>query len=226
MDSRITAAMAVRGFIFDLDGVITDTAEFHYRGWKRLADEMGFPFDRAANEQLRGVSRRESLLRLLGERASQFTEDKLQDMMTRKNAYYLQSIQEISPRDMLPGARELLQELRAAHFKIALGSASKNARHVLRSLEIEKLFDAVADGYSVERHKPAPDLFLFAAKALQLAPGECVVVEDAAAGIEAAKAGGFYAVGLGPPERVGGADAVFPNLENVHVANVLNALKQ
>lgn len=218
--------MTIHGFIFDLDGVITDTAEYHYRGWKKLAEENGWAFDRRENEKLRGVARRESLMLILGEHASEYSEAQIQEFMTRKNNYYLQFIQEITPRDILPGAKELLAELRAAHFKIALGSASKNARQVLQSLGIENLFDAIADGNSVERQKPAPDLFLFAAKELHLAPNECVVVEDAEAGIEAAKAGGFLTIGLGPPERVGQADAIFPSLEGVHVADLLNALKQ
>ncbi|TAH49769.1 MAG: beta-phosphoglucomutase [Chloroflexota bacterium] len=218
--------MTIHGFIFDLDGVITDTAEYHFRAWKKLAEENGWAFDRRENEKLRGVARRESLMLILGEHASEYSEAQIQEFMARKNTYYLQFIQEITPRDILPDAKELLAELRAAHFKIALGSASKNARQVLQSLGIENLFDAIADGNSVERQKPAPDLFLFAAKELHLAPNECVVVEDAEAGIEAAKAGGFLTIGLGPPERVGQADAIFPSLEGVHVADLLNALKQ
>lgn len=216
----------IRGFIFDLDGVITDTAEFHYRGWKRLADDEGWPFDRAANEKLRGVSRRASLLLLLGARAGDYTEAQLQAFETRKNNYYRESIREITPRELLPGAKELLQEIRAAGYKIALGSVSKNAGEVIDRLGIRDLFDAVADGYSVTQPKPAPDLFLKAAAQLQLPPQECVVVEDAAAGIQAAKAGGFYAVGLGPPTRVGGADAIFPALEGVHLKDILQALEQ
>ncbi len=218
--------MTIHGFIFDLDGVITDTAEYHFRAWKKLAKENGWAFDRRENEKLRGVARRESLMLILGEHASEYSEAQIQEFMARKNTYYLQFIQEITPRDILPGAKELLAELRAAHFKIALGSASKNARQVLQSLGIENLFDAIADGNSVERQKPAPDLFLFAAKELHLAPKECVVVEDAEAGIQAAKAGGFLTIGLGPPERVGQADAIFPSLDGVHVADLLNALKQ
>ena len=190
----------IAGFIFDLDGVITDTAEYHYRGWKRLADEEGLPFTREENEHLRGISRRESLMLILKDRT--FPEEKLQEMMARKNGYYLQFIKEISPRDLLPGARELLEEIRAAGLKNALGSASKNAKEVLDRLGIRSLFDALADGHSVERQKPAPDLFLHAARQLDLPPAECVVVEDAAAGIEAAKAGGFHSIGLGSRERV------------------------
>jgi beta-phosphoglucomutase len=212
----------MRGFIFDLDGVITDTAEYHYRGWKRLADEEGIPFTRADNEALRGISRRVSLLLLLKDRI--YPEDKLLEMMERKNRYYLEFIKEITPRDLLPGAKELLEEIRAAGLKTALGSASKNADEVVDRLGIRSLFDAISDGYSVEQQKPAPDLFLHAARQLGLPPAECIVVEDAAAGIEAAKAGGFRAIGLGPQERVGSADAIFPNLAGVHLSDLQEAL--
>ncbi|HET7087853.1 MAG TPA: beta-phosphoglucomutase [Anaerolineae bacterium] len=215
--------MSIRAFIFDLDGVITDTAEYHYRGWKRLADEEGLPFTREDNEHLRGVSRRESLMLILKGRV--YPEDKLQEMMERKNRYYLDYIKDITPRDLLPGAKELLEEIRAAGLKIALGSASKNAGEVIDRLGIRSLFDAISDGYSVARQKPAPDLFLHAAAQLGSPPSECVVVEDAAAGIEAAKAGGFRSVGLGPVERVGSADAVFPNLTGVHLSDLLEALR-
>lgn len=214
--------MAIRGFIFDLDGVLTDTAEYHYRGWQRLADEEGIPFTRDDNEHLRGVSRRNSLMLILGDRV--LPEEKLQEMMERKNRYYLEFIQEISPRDLLPGAQELLEEIRAAGLKSALGSASKNAGEVIDRLHVRRLLDAVSNGYSVERQKPAPDLFLHAAQQLGLPPGECVVVEDAAAGIEAARAGGFRSVGIGPVERVGAADAVFPSLADLHLADILRAL--
>lgn len=213
---------SIKGFIFDLDGVITDTAEYHYRGWKRLADEEGIPFSREDNEHLRGVPRRESLMLILKERVYQ--EEKIQEMMERKNNYYLSFIKEITPRDLLPGAKELLEEIRAAGLKNALGSASKNAGEVIERLGIRDLFDAISDGFSVERQKPAPDLFLHAAGQLGLAPAECAVIEDAVAGIEAALAGGFYAVGLGPHERVGKANAVFASLVNVRLEDLLTAI--
>lgn len=217
------AKAQLRGVIFDLDGVITDTAEYHYRGWKRLADENGWAFDRAKNDALRGVARRESLMLILGERAGEYSEPQIQEFMARKNNYYLELIREITPRDLLPGARELLGEIRAAGVKVALGSASKNAREVLGRLGIGELFDTVADGHSVERQKPAPDLFLHAAAQLGLGPGECIVVEDAEAGIQAARVGGFVAVGVGPVSRFSGADAVFPGLKGVHYADLLKA---
>lgn len=211
--------MTIRGFIFDLDGVLTDTAEYHFRGWKRLAEEEAIPFTREDNEALRGIPRRESLLLILKDRA--YPEEKILEMMDRKNNYYLEFIREVSPKDVLPGARELLEEIRRAGLKSALGSASKNARDVVQRLGIADLLDAVADGNSVERQKPAPDLFLHAAEQLGLSPAECVVVEDAAAGIEAARAGGFHTLGLGPPGRVGEADVVLPSLEGVRLSALL-----
>lgn len=208
-----TSPTQIRGFIFDLDGVLTDTAEFHYRAWQKLADEEGLPFSREANEALRGVSRRESLMLIVGNR--QFSPAQLQEMMDRKNRYYVESIENITPDDLLPGAIAFLDELRQAGLKIAIGSASKNARPVVEKLGIANRVDAIADGYSVQNPKPAPDLFLFAAKELGLEPAQCVVVEDAAAGIEAALAAGMWAVGLGPTERVGAAHVVLPSLAGV-----------
>jgi beta-phosphoglucomutase len=214
--------MTIKAFIFDLDGVLTDTAEYHYRAWKALADELRIPFTREENEKLRGISRRDSLLLILKDR--HYPEDQIQDMMKRKNELYLEFIHAVTPRDMLPGARELLEEIRAAGLKSALGSASKNAPEVIERLGIASLLDVISDGQSVARQKPAPDLFLHAAAQLKLSPAECVVVEDAAAGIEAALAGGFRAVGLGPRKRVGAAAVTYPSLALVHLADLLFAL--
>lgn len=212
----------IKGFIFDLDGVLTDTAEFHYRGWKRLADEEGLPFTREDNEALRGVPRRDSLMLIL--KGKTYSEEKIQEMMERKNQYYLEFIHEIKPSDLLPGALRFLEELRAAGLKAAVGSASKNAGEVIERLKIGYLLDAISDGYSVERQKPAPDLFLHAAAQLKLDPQVCVVVEDATVGVAAAQAGGFHTIGLGPIERVGKADVVYPSLENVHLEQALKDL--
>lgn len=214
----------IKGFIFDLDGVLTDTAEYHYRGWKRLADEEGIPFTREDNELLRGIPRRESLMLILKEHM--VPEEEILQMMERKNNYYLEYIREISPKDLLPGARELLEEIHKAGMKSALGSASKNAPDVVRRLGIANLLDAISDGNSVERQKPAPDLFLHAARQLNLTPEKCVVVEDAAAGIQAARAGAFHTVGLGPRERVGEAEVIFPSLEGVHLDTLLSAFER
>ena len=214
--------MTIHAFIFDLDGVLTDTAEYHYRGWKRLAGELDIPFTREDNESLRGIPRLASLSLIL--KGREYPEDDIQEMMERKNRFYLEFIKDISPRDVLPGARELLEEIRAAGLRSALGSASKNAPEVVERLGIAALLDAISDGNSVEFQKPAPDLFLHAAAQLGLSASECIVVEDAAAGIEAAQAGGFRSVGLGPRERVGAADVVFPSLATVHLIDLLHSL--
>lgn len=213
----------IKGFIFDLDGVLTNTAEFHYRAWQRLADEEELPFDRQANEALRGVSRRESLLLLVGEH--EYSEAQIQEMMERKNNYYVASIQSITPKNLLSGGVALLTEIRQAGLKIAIGSASKNAKPVIEKLGIAEYVDAIADGYSVDRPKPAPDLFLYAAAQLGLDPAHCVVVEDAAVGIEAAIAAGMGAIGLGPVDRFGGsAQIVLPNLAGVHLSDIQTQL--
>jgi kojibiose phosphorylase len=208
----------LRAVIFDLDGVITDTAEYHYRAWQRMADEEGLPFDRSINEQLRGVSRQASLEIILAGRV--LPAEKMAELMERKNRYYVDSLAQITPADLLPGAVDLLQELRSAGIKTAIGSASKNASLVLERLGIDGLLDAVADGYSVERTKPAPDLFLKAAELLNEPPALCAVVEDAAAGVDAAKAAGMWAVGLGPEERVGHADVRLDSLDGVTLADL------
>lgn len=211
-------AVPIRGVIFDLDGVLTDTSEFHYRAWKQLADEEGIPFDRQANERLRGLSRRDSLLQLLGSR--HVTEGELQEMMARKNGYYEKFIQDLSPADLLPGAIALLDELRSAGVKVAIGSSSKNALTVIQRLGIADRIEAIADGYSVSRHKPAPDVFLHAATMLGLTPAECLVVEDAASGVEAALRAGMWVVGLGSVERVGAAHVVRESLSGVRWADL------
>jgi len=212
----------IQAFLFDLDGVLTDTSEFHYRGWKRLADEEGLPFDRDDNEALRGVSRRESLLLMLKGRA--IPEATLQTWMERKNTYYLELVTAMNPGDLLPGALDLLQEIRTAGLRIAIASSSKNAPLVIDRLQIALAIDALVDGNLVTRSKPEPDLFIKAAQLLRVLPNEAVVVEDAAAGVEAGKAGGMWTVGLGPVERVGMADLVLPSLEGVHLSRILAGL--
>jgi len=203
----------IRAFLFDLDGVLTDTSEFHYLGWKRLADELGLSFDRQKNEALRGVSRRESLLLLLNGRPA--TEEEMNEWMERKNRYYIEYVSRMTPENLLPGALELLKELHQAGYKVAIVSSSKNTPLVLERLQIGEWLDAVVDGNAAARSKPAPDLFLLAAERLGVSPEECLVVEDAEAGIAAGKAAGMCTLGLGPSERVGSADYQLPDLEGV-----------
>jgi beta-phosphoglucomutase len=223
LSPSVVSTTDIQGFIFDVDGVLTDTAEYHYRAWQRLADEEGLPFDRQANEALRGVSRRESLMHIIGIR--QYSEADLQKMMERKNRYYVESIDTITPKNIFPGAIELLTELRQAGIKIAIGSASKNARTVIEKLGIGNLVDAIADGDSVEAPKPAPDLFLFAAQEIGIEPDRCVVLEDATVGVQAAISAGMRSIGIGPITRVGAADIVLPNLVGVHLVDLQTQLK-
>jgi len=188
-------SVEIKAFIFDLDGVITDTAEYHFLSWKRLADEEGLPFTRQDNEMLRGVSRRESLNRLL--KGKQIDEATAQAWMQRKNEYYVGLLNQLTPDDLLPGIRELITAAKAAGLKLAIASASKNANTVLERLQVRELFDAVGDGYSVVNTKPAPDLFIWTAGRLNVSPPNAVVFEDAEAGVEAALVGGFWVVGIG-----------------------------
>lgn len=214
--------MSVRAFIFDLDGVITDTAEFHYLSWKRLADEEGIVFTRQDNEQLRGVSRRESLNRML--KGRQESEATLQRWMERKNAYYRQYLESITPADLLPGVSAFLRDAHTAGMKLAIGSASRNARDVLQKLDVLDYFDAIGDGYSVANTKPAPDLFLWTAGRLDVPPYEAVVFEDAEAGVDAALAGGFWTVGIGTA-NVQRAHMVVAGLAAITPADVLSAIQ-
>lgn len=210
--------------IFDLDGVLTDTAELHYQAWKRLADEEGIPFSRELNERMRGLSRRDSLLVLLSGR--EISEERIHELMERKNDYYQELLKGLTPAHILPGVIPLLQALRGRGIRIAVASASRNARTVVERLGLEVWIDVIVDGNMVERPKPAPDLFLEAARRLGVSPSECVVIEDAAAGIAAAHAAGMRCIGIGPPERVGAADIVLPDLSSVSWSDLEKRLIQ
>ncbi len=210
-----------KAIIFDLDGVLTDTSEYHYLAWKHLADDEGIPFTRQENdEHLRGVSRRESLMYII--RGRTYSEAQIQEMMDRKNRYYNEMIKTMTPNDLVPGGRELLQEIRQAGIKVAVASGSKNCRLVLEHLDIMNYLDGVADGYSVSNSKPAPDIFVFAAGLVNTPTSQCLVVEDADAGIESAKTGGMMALGIGPNERFHRADKVLPSLANKHLSDLLD----
>ncbi len=211
----------IRALLFDLDGVLTDTAEYHYRAWKRLADEEGIPFSREDNDALRGVSRQESLHRLL--RGRPIDEATAQEWMARKDRYYREFLEALGPGDLLPGVVELLEELQAAGLQAAVVSASRNAAEVLERLGLGHRFRVQVTGRDPARPKPAPDLFLLAARRLGISPAECIGIEDAAAGIRAIHRAGMVAVGVGPPERVGDAELVVPDLAHVCLADLLYA---
>ncbi|MGL6314136.1 beta-phosphoglucomutase [Vibrio sp. WXL103] len=208
-----------KAFIFDLDGVITDTAELHYQAWQRMADEEGYYFDREINEQLRGVSRQASLEIILN--GSEISAEKMAELMTRKNDYYVELLSSITAKDVLPGIEQFLLELNARGIKVALASASKNARPILHRLGLTPLFDAIGDGWSVNRSKPAPDVFIHAAGQVGVNADECIVVEDAEAGVDAARDAGMRVVGIGPDDRVGHATWRFDNTAAMNLAGIL-----
>lgn len=202
----------MKGAIFDLDGVIVDTAKYHYLAWRSLAERLGFEFTEAHNERLKGVSRVESLRILLEVGGVDATEEERLEMADTKNKEYVNYISQLAPSEILPGAKEYLELLRSQGVRIALGSASKNAEFILSRLNITDLFDAVIDGTKVSKAKPDPEVFLAASAALQLDPLECVVFEDAEAGVQAGKAAGSKVVGIGSPDILKEADIVIAGL--------------
>ncbi len=210
--------MARTAFLFDLDGVLVDTAVFHYQAWRRMTRELGFDIDAAFNETLKGISRMDSLERILAHGQVTLTQKEKEDYATRKNEWYLELVNQMTPADILPGVENFLRAARAENIRIALGSASKNAPVILEKTGILPYFDAVIDGNQVSRSKPDPEVFLKGAQAVGLPASSCVVFEDAFAGIEAAKAAHMYAVGIGSAEVLHNADVVIPDFERALVA--------
>lgn len=210
-----------KAVLFDLDGVIVDTALYHYQGWKKLADELGIPFDEKANEKLRGVPRRESLLALMGRNPG---EDKIKEYTDRKNQYYLKMVHTLKPQDTLPGAKVMLAALRDAGVKVALGSSSKNARLVLKLLKLTKAFDAIVDGTEIKKGKPDPELFIKCAQRLGIEPRNCLVVEDAESGIEAAVEAGMHTLGIGDPQNLRRAQRVVSGLDQIDMDGLVGLI--
>lgn len=198
----------LKGIIFDLDGVITDTAEYHYLAWKKTAEAIGVPFDREFNEELKGVSRMDSLYKILdhGGIREQFSEAQIEALAYDKNIFYQELIKEITPADLLSGIKVFLEECKEAGLKIGLASASKNGPVILDRLEVTSFFDTIVDPGKLKNGKPDPEIFVKAAEQLQLQVNECVGVEDAEAGIQAIKGANMFAVGVGTPERMKLAD--------------------
>ena len=189
--------MKYKAVIFDLDGVIVTTDNCHYLAWKKMADEQNIFFDREINERLRGVSRMESLNIILERADKKYSEIEKEKMATKKNSYYVDIIKTLNKSAVLPGAIEFCNELINNNIKIAIGSSSKNAGIILKQVELDKLFEAIADGNDIKNSKPDPEVFLLASKKLGISPKYCLVVEDAVAGVEAAKLAGMDVVALG-----------------------------
>lgn len=214
----------IKGFILDLDGVIVDTAHFHFQAWKKLAEQLEIPFGETENEQLKGVSRRESLHKILQLGKKEVSDEKFQQLMDQKNQWYLEAIEELHSEDTLPGSRTFLEQARKIKIKLALGSASKNAPRILDKLDLKRHFDATIDGTLVSRSKPDPEVFLRGAQELGLEPQECVVFEDSLAGVRAALDGGFKCVGIGKKSALKQAHLVVNDLKQTTPTEVINKM--
>lgn len=208
--------VTVKACLFDLDGVIVDTAKYHYLAWKRLAGELGFDFTEKDNERLKGVSRTRSLEILLEIGGVELDEAEKERCADRKNGWYVEYISKMDRSEILPGVEKFLQTLRDAGIKIALGSASKNAMLIMNNIGLTEAFDAIIDGTKTSVAKPDPEVFLLGAQALGVKPEECVVFEDAEAGVEAAKRAGMAVVGIGSRDNLKDADAVIATFDEMN----------
>lgn len=206
--------------IFDLDGVIVDTARFHYLAWKVIANKLGFEFTEHDNERLKGISRMDSLEILLDIGKISMPAKEKEKLATEKNGIYLEYIEKMTPGDILPGVLDFLNELKNSFIKIGLGSASKNARLILEKTAIVPFFDVIVDGNLVSRAKPDPEVFALGAQLLQVDHKHCVVFEDAVAGIQAAHNAGMKCIGIGSPEILSDADKVFPGFINLKIRDL------
>ncbi len=207
----------LKACIFDLDGVIVDTVQAHYTAWKAMADEVGVPFDEKENENLKGVSRTNSMKYILSLGNIQKTEEEIKAYTKRKNAIYVDIISSMTPADILPGVLDLIDELKANEIGMAIGSASKNTPTILKCVGLDKAFKVIVDGNHITKSKPHPEVFLKGAEQLGFAPEQCVVLEDAKSGVKAAKAGGMKCIGVGDPLVLAAADVVVSDLTAIDI---------
>ena len=214
---------ALKAFIFDLDGVITDTAEYHYLAWKQLANEMGITFTREDNERLKGISRMESLEIILeiGNKQSSYTVEEKEKLATKKNEHYMELIKQITPNDCLPGIKQLLTDIKAAGYKLGLASVSKNAPAVMNSLQLSDQFDYMVDAHTIKKGKPDPEIFLKAAERLGVPAEECIGIEDAEAGVEAIKSAGMFAVGVGSKDQLAKSDLLYSSTSDLSLYEII-----
>ena len=212
--------MEIKACLFDLDGVLVDTAVYHFKAWRKLANHLGFDFTEAQNEQLKGISRVESLNKILAWGNVEKTEDEKQQLATEKNEWYVAMISKMTPAEVLPGTVDFLTAIKKAGYKIALGSASKNSALILERTQIAHFFEEIVDGNLVSKSKPDPEVFLKGATLLEVQPSECVVFEDAVAGVEAAKRAGMKAIGIGSAEVLTRADLVVQNLGQLTIGHL------
>ena len=213
--------MSIKAVIFDLDGVVVSTDDYHYRAWKVMADEEGIYFDKTINERLRGVSRMESLEIILEKADKEYTNEEKIQMAEKKNSLYRELLNELTPNDILPGVMKVLEDLKAKNIKIAIGSSSKNTPMILGKIGLKDCFDAVADGNDIKNSKPDPEVFLLAARKVGMEAKECLVVEDADAGVEAALAGNMKVLAVGYASSNPKADYKFEDLSLVDILKVI-----
>ncbi|WP_088330513.1 beta-phosphoglucomutase [Lacimicrobium sp. SS2-24] len=216
--------MTIKACIFDLDGVLTDTAEYHFLAWKALADELGVPFTREDNEQLKGVDRMGSLHFILQKGGLSLSQHKVQQLADKKNVHYRQLIAHMTEADRFDGVTELFEQLRAHDIAIGLASSSKNAQLVLQRIGISEAFDYVADASQIKQGKPAPEIFLTVAEALNVAPAQCVGIEDSLAGLQAIIDAGMVAVGIGDKTVLSQAEKVYAHIGELEVTAILRQL--
>lgn len=214
----------IEAIVFDLDGVIVSTDEYHYKAWKRLADEEGIPFDRKLNHRLRGVSRMACVDIILENAPGTYTAAEKENMAERKNRYYIESLAGLNKQALLPGVEETLFLLKEEGYRLAIGSSSKNAGLILKKLGLENTFHKVIDGNDISFSKPYPEVFLKAAAALGVKPENCIVVEDSTAGIDAARCGGMLAVGIGEAQKYEKTQIGIASFEQI--AGVCRTLKE
>jgi beta-phosphoglucomutase len=207
-DNILILNPVIKACIFDLDGVIVDTAHYHFLAWKRLANELGIILTEEHNEKLKGVSRTRSLEIILELGGISLSESEKEKLANRKNSWFVDYVERMAPEEIFPGVKELLHDLRARGYKVGLASSSKNAKTVIHLLQIQNEFDAVVDGTMITHSKPHPEIFELAAKKLAIDPSECLVFEDAEAGVEAALAAGMKCVGVGSADQLGKANLV------------------
>ncbi|MEY4988219.1 MAG: Beta-phosphoglucomutase [Bacteroidota bacterium] len=213
--------MMYKACLFDLDGVLVDTAIYHFQAWKNLGKQFGYELTEEQNEQLKGVSRVESLNKILDWANYTATQEEKAAWLIEKNEDYLRLISNMNPSEILPGVLEFLEQIKSLGYKIALGSASKNAEIILEKTKLISWFDLIIDGNKVSKSKPDPEVFLKGAEGLGLAPESCIVFEDAQAGVEAAKAGQMKAIGIGDASTLFLADKIIPNFIGVNAAELL-----
>ncbi len=216
----------IKACIFDLDGVIVDTAKYHFIAWRRLANELGFDFTEKENEQLKGVSRMGSLDLILSWGGVELSEEEKIAWANKKNAWYREYLKDMTPDDILEGVMPFLDDLARHSIHVGLGSASKNAMTVIEQIDLQDRFEVIIDGTKTTRSKPDPQVFDLGAEAMGVEPEVCIVFEDAASGVEAALNGGFYAVGIGQPENLGHAHLVIPNFIGKTLADIVSAIEK